>query len=337
MRARILALAVLLAFAFGAVDADAQPITLKFSHFLGPTSFFQLDVVEPWAKELEAKTNGKVKVEIHDGASPLGKVTEQASGAQAGAVDIALGLRGAEGERFPGSSIVELPFLVPSAALGSHALWTLYKDGALADEYKEYKVLALFVHNPGLIHTTSKRVVTPSDLRGLRLHAPNKTVAAALEHVGAVPVVLQVDDVMPAVKEGKIEGIVTNWGNPLQGFNDYMKFHTDTQFYTSAFFVVMNRSSYDRLPADVRDVLDSISGDAWVAKFGPYWDKWDKPVRDRANEPGHEVVVPDPATMAQWKAELKPVTERYLATLSTRFANARATYDKLIMLTGAGN
>ena len=59
--------------------------------------------------------------------------------------------------------------------------------------------------------------------------------------------------------------------------------------------------------------------------------------RDRANAPGHEVVVPDPATMAQWKAELKPVTERYLATLNARFANARAAYDKLIMLRGAGN
>ena len=99
----------------------------------------------------------------------------------------------------------------------------------------------------------------------------------------------------------------------------------------------MNRSSYDRLPADARDALDSISGAAWVAKFGPYWDKWDKPVRDRANAPGHEVVVPDTATMVQWKAELKPVTEQYLATLSARFANARETYNKLIMLTGAGN
>ena len=30
-------------------------------------------------------------------------------------MDIALGLRGAEGDRFPGSSIIELPFVVPSA------------------------------------------------------------------------------------------------------------------------------------------------------------------------------------------------------------------------------
>jgi hypothetical protein len=41
--------------------------------------------------------------------------------------------------------------------------------------------------------------------------------------------------------------------------------------------------------------------------------------------------------MVRWKEELKPVTERYLATLSARFANARETYNKLIMLTGAAN
>jgi TRAP-type C4-dicarboxylate transport system substrate-binding protein len=219
-----------LMLAFGCVlvsaGAPAQPVTLKFSHFLGPTSFFQHDVAEPFAKELEAKSGGRARVEILNAATPLGKPTEQASQARAGTVDIALGLRGAEGDKFPGSSIIELPFVVPGAAQGSRALWQLYKDGTLAEEYRDYKVLALFVHNPGLIHTASKRVVNLADLKGLRLRSPNRTVSAALEHVGAVPVVLQVNEVMDAVKAGKIEGIVTNWGNPLQGFNDHMKFHT---------------------------------------------------------------------------------------------------------------
>src|SRR5437899_55067 len=89
MRVRIsYPLALLLGLALGGASADAQPIVLKFSHFLGPTSFFQVDVVEPWANELEAKTNGRVKVEIHNGASPLGKITEQASQVKAGSVDI---------------------------------------------------------------------------------------------------------------------------------------------------------------------------------------------------------------------------------------------------------
>jgi TRAP-type C4-dicarboxylate transport system substrate-binding protein len=313
--------------------AHAQPLTLKFSHFLGPSSFFQTDVAEPFAKELEARAGGKARVEIFNASSPFGKPTEQASQAKAGSVDIALGLRGAEGDKFPGSSIIELPFVVPSAARGSRVLWQLHKDGTLADEYRDYKVLALFVHNPGLIHTTAKRVVNLSDLKGLRLRSPNRTVSAALEHVGAVPVVLQVNEVMDAVKAGKIEGVVTNWGNPLQGFNDHMKFHTDTQFYTSAFFIVMNRARYDGLPPGVRSALDAIAGDAWVDRFGPLWDKWDGPVREGAKAPGHEVIVPSATQMQEWRDGLKPVSERYLDDLAKRgFPNARAAYDKMLRL-----
>ncbi len=311
-------------------SAAAEPVTLRFSHFLGPTSFFQTDVVEPWAKQLEAKTNGQVKVEVFNAASPFGKPTEQANQVKAGTIDIALGLRGAEGDKFPGSSIIELPFLVPNALAGSRALWGLYADGTLADEYKDYKVLALFVHNPGLTHTSNKRVVNVSDLKGLRLRVPNKTAAAALDYVGAVPVVLQVNEVMDAVKGGKIDGIVTNWGNPLQGFNDFMKSHTDTQFYTAAFFIVMNRQKYQNLPAEVRRAIDELSGEAWSAKFGPLWDKWDQPVRQGASGPGHEIIVPDATTMAAWRDGLRPVTERYLANLAVHgFPNARAAYDRL--------
>ena len=332
MSTPILVVAAALLLASG---AQAQPVTLKFSHFLGPTSFFQNDVAEPFAREMEARSGGRVKVEIYNAASALGKPTEQASQVSAGSVDIALGLRGAEGDKFPGSSIVELPFVVPSAAQGSRVLWELYKDGTLADEYRDYKVLALFVHNPGLIHTSSKRVLNLADLKGLRLRSPNRTVSAALEHVGAIPAVLQVNEVMDAVKAGKIEGIVTNWGNPLQGFNDHMKFHTDTQFYTSAFFIVMNRARYDGLPGEVRNALDSICCETWVAKFGPLWDKWDAPVREGAKGPGHEVIVPDAATMAQWREGLRPVSERYLSELSAKgFPNARAAYEKMLRLLG---
>jgi TRAP-type C4-dicarboxylate transport system substrate-binding protein len=335
MTRRFVLLSAVMLAALISRNAVADPVTLKFSHFLGPQSFFQLDVVEPWAKELEVQTNGAVKIEIHDGTSPLGKVTEQAGNVKDGKVDIALGLRGAEGDRFPGSSLIELPFVVPNALLGSQALWRLYQDGMLADEYADYKVLALFVHNPGLIHTKEKRVLSLADLRGLKLRSPSKTVAAALDYAGAIPVVLQVNDVMPAVKENKIDGVVTNWGNPLQGFNDYMKFHTDTQFYASAFFIVMNRAKYDGLPANVHAGVDALSGDAWVAKFGPLWDKWDKPVREGANAPGHEVIVPDAAAMALWRSGLQAVTDRYIADLAAHsFRNARSAYDKLTATLG---
>jgi TRAP-type C4-dicarboxylate transport system substrate-binding protein len=191
-------------------------------------------------------------------------------------------------------------------------------------------VLALFVHDPGLIHTREKRVVNLADLKGLKLRAPNKTVAAAIEFAGATPVVLQVHQIIDAVKKGEIDGIVTNWANPIPDFNVYMKKHTDTKFYTSAFFIVMNKERYAGLPAEVRAALDSISGETWVNELGALWNKWAQPVRTGAEEPGHEVIIPDAATMAAWREGLRPVTDKYLDELAkSRFPGAHAAYKKL--------
>ena len=66
--------------------------------------------------------NGGVKVEIYSAASSFGEVTKQATQVKDGTIDIALGLRGAEGDRFLRSSIVELPFVVHDALGGSRAL-----------------------------------------------------------------------------------------------------------------------------------------------------------------------------------------------------------------------
>lgn len=325
-----LALGGLLAGLALASPARAQAITLKFSQFLGPKSFFQLDVLEPWAKEIEARTGGKVTVETYDGTTPLGGVADQASNVKSGKVDIALGLRGAEGAKFPGSSLIELPFLVPDAGRGSKALWGLYRDGTLAAEYADYKVLALFVHNLGLVHTKERPVRLPGDMKGLRLRSPNNTVSEALTTLGAQPLVLQVNDVMPAFDAGRLDGIVTNWGNPLPRFNDYVKHHTELMFYTSAFFIVMNKERYEGLPQDVRAAIDATTGEAWVAKFGDYWNKWDAPVRDGVNAPGHDVIVPTAAEMAAWRDALGSVTEKYVSSLETgAFPGARPALEKL--------
>jgi len=323
---------LLFGLAFLAVPAWAQPapVVLKLSQFLGPASFFAKDFAEPWAHELEARTNGRVHVELYDGTTKLGGVLNQASQVRAGTVDIALGLRGAEGDKFPRTSVIELPFLVRDAATGSRALWTVFKQGAFGPEFGEYKALALFVQNPGLVHTATKPVHVLADLKGLRLRAPNQPVAAALRAVGAVPSLLQVNDVMPAVAAGQLDGIVTNWGNPLPGFNDAMHFHTDVPFYTAVFFVVMNKERFAALPPDLQAAIDAISGDVLVEQFGQLWNKWDEPVRAGATGPGQTVIKPDAAALATWRDGLEPVTENYLTELSSHGdPEARAVYERL--------
>lgn len=323
------AAAVLLALC--GLSVSAEPVKLKMSHFLGPQSFFQVDLVEPWARELERRTGGRVRVEVLNAGSPLGNVRNQAAQVQEGVVDIALGLRGAEGERFSRSSIIELPFVVSDAARGSQALWGLFQQGILADEYRDFKVLALFVQNPGLIHTKATPVRELSDLKGLRLRVPNATVATALEHVGALPRLLQPDEIVAALRSNQLDGIVTNWGTPIAGFNDETTWHTSVPFYASAFFIVMNRKRYDSLPADVRQAIDSLSGDALVARFGPLWDQWDKPLHDQAVALGRTILQPDADALQRWKSGLQPMSDAYVKMLESKgFHDARRVYEQLL-------
>lgn len=324
---------ILAAFcALWAAPALAQaPITLRLSQFLGPQSFFARDFARPWARELEAATNGRVRVELLDATSAYGDVTKQAAQVAAGTVDIALGLRGAEPARFPCTAVAELPFVVRDALSGSRALWAIHQRRQLCGEWDGFKVLALFVHNPGLIHTATKPVTVPADMPGLRFRAPNQAVAAALRAVGATPVILQVNDVMPALAAGRIDGIVTNWGNPLPDFDGHMHYHTAVQFYSSVFFVVMNKQRFASLPPDVQAAIDKLSGAALVDRFAHLWDKWDQPVRDGATGPGQQIITPDAAQMALWQAALRPVADRYIAALPAgHAADGRRIYDALI-------
>ena len=136
---------------------------------------------------------------------------------------------------------------------------------------------------------------------------------------------------MPAVKDHRIDGIVTNWGNPLPGFNDQ---HEAPHRHRVLHLGILRGDE----PAEVRQpaggyppAIDELSGDALVTRFGLLWNKWDQPVRDGASGPGQEIIVPDEATLAQWHDALRPAADRYLDTLSAGgFSDARAAYDRLI-------
>lgn len=322
------------AAALFAGQAAAQEVTLKFSHYLTDRHGIQVDFIEPWAKEIAAKTNNKVKVEIYPVTSAFGNAARQADQVKAGVIDIALGLRGIPRGRFEKSSVFELPFVVSNAGAGTRALWELYKDGTLASDYEGYKVLALFVHHGGLVHTTSKPVKTLEDLKGLRLRTPSDAVSAMLEFLGASPVGLPPAQIYENLQKNVIDGVVTTWD--LVGaakLNELVKFHTDARLYTAAFYVVMNQAKYDSLPADIKKAIDETTGDAWIAKFGDWWDKWD--ARGLADAKAHknEIIIINEETRAKWRTQLKPMIEKYIADMEAKgIKDARQIYERAAAL-----
>ena len=61
------------AFSLSGMAAKAETIELKLAHFLPTINGMHVDFLEPWARELEARTNGKVKVTIFSCRHPVGE------------------------------------------------------------------------------------------------------------------------------------------------------------------------------------------------------------------------------------------------------------------------
>lgn len=310
IRSAFLGASIAFAAGFAFSPAAAQEIKLKFSHFVPTTVGLHTDFMEPWARELEACTGGKVAVEIHPAGSALGDISRQFDQAAAGVVDIAFGHTGIPRGRFPRTALIELPFLAKSANANSFALWN--NIDLLKPEYRGVKVLGLMAHDRGILHT-NKRLGTLADVKGLRIRTPNPSTSLVLEHYGAGAIGLPPGDVYENLQKGTIDGVAFNWtGIDSFKLGEVLQYHYDVPLFTVGFFFVMNQGKYDSLPEDVRTCVDQLSGDALVAKFGPWWEKWSKPGLDDEVASGDEIVVATPEEIEQFKVELEPVTEALL-------------------------
>jgi TRAP-type transport system periplasmic protein len=317
-----------LALAFASTTSAQE---LKFSTFVPPTHGFVTDVLQPLGQEIEKKSGGKVKVRVFAGNSPFGKVENQADQVKQGVVDLAFGLNGIPRGRYLRSSIMEMPFVAESAGSASKTLWAM-RGGALAEDWKEFKLAALHCHNPGLFHTREKPMQTIYDVKGLRMRAPNPSTQALLAHLGATPVGMPPGQVYENLEKGVIDGAVFPW-DAIKGFRleNALKHHLDARVYTACFHLVMNPKRFAALPAAVKQAIDASIGDPLVARFGALWNKWDAAGLNAVKPLNHPIVsVPD-ATREKWRAELKPVIDGELAKLEQAgVADARGIYEEML-------
>lgn len=322
---------LIFAAAFAAAGgAQAQSVELKVSHFVPPTHGFHVDVLEPWLKDLEKRTGGKVQGRLFAGNSPFGKTENQADQVKQGVVDVAWGLNGIPRGRFLRSSIMEMPFVAESADAASRTLWAMLPS-TLAEDYKGFKVLALHCHNPGLFHTRAKELKSIDDVKGLRIRAPNYPTQKLLESLGAAPVGMPPTQVYENLEKGVIDGAVFPW-DAIKGFRleGQLKHHLDARVYTACFHVLMNEQKYAGLPADVKKAVDDTTGAAMVNRFGALWAKWDQAGVDAVKPRGNVIVPVTEAVREKWRAQLQPVTDGLLAELEKGgIANPKAIHDEM--------
>ena len=315
---------------FPAIVHAQSKITRKIAHYVPALHGLQREFIEPWAREIETKTNGAVTFQLSAANSSLGQAQNQLDQVLNGVTDIGFGLCGIPRGRMTRSTIIEMPFLVKTAEAGSRALWNLYPK-YLKDDYKGLKPLLLMTHNGGLIHTKDKRIEKPEDLRGLRIRTPSPTVSSMLEFFGATPVGMPPGQAYENIQKGVLDGAAFPW-DPVRAFkiDEVTKFHFDAQLYTASFWFAISEKKFNSLPKDVQKVIDAASGEALLSKVQGWWDAWDKAGKAAAQARNSTIVTLDKAGREQWDRTLVPMFNKTMVEFESQgVKNAREIYIEM--------
>ena len=91
--------------------AQAPQVTLKMHHFLPPVSNGHAKFLAPWARKVEADSQGRIKIDIFPSMQLGGTPPQLYDQARDGVADLVWTLPGSTPGRFPGIEVVELPFV----------------------------------------------------------------------------------------------------------------------------------------------------------------------------------------------------------------------------------
>jgi TRAP-type C4-dicarboxylate transport system substrate-binding protein len=322
---RVIALLLALV-ALAASPASGQDvIKLKFSHFLPAAHNHHANVIVPWVEEVRKKTNGRVEITVFPTAS-LCKPPQQYECTRDGISDISWAVTGWTPNRFPMSSVLELPFMHRTAATGAQMLADLW-DPYLHKEFDDVHVLGMNVHAAGHVHTTNKPIRTLEDFKGMKIRTPTAVVGDLLDTLGATKIGMPVNAIYESASNGVIDGFALPYeALPSFKLHEVAKYTTEVGMYTTVFMTIVNKKKWDSLPADVKRVLEETTSPRsgqWK-RVGESWDKAEvvgrKAVVDRRNE----ILVLPREERRRWRDAVKGVDEKWAADLEKRGLPGRA-------------
>ncbi len=274
------------------LQAAAQEVVLKFHHMWPTVAQGHTRVVMPWCEKIAKESNNRMRCQVLPAVSGGGTPGQMFDRLKDGVDDLVITLPGYTAGRFPIMEGIELPFMTFNAESASRAAWDFYgKYGK--NEFQNTKMIATWVHDPGFLSTSNKRIRTLEDFKGLKVRAASRQSSRLLAKFGATPVGMPIPAVADAMNKGTIDGFLTAWEIiPSFKLQEVSTFHTEMDrsrpsMFTAGFIFGMNQAKYDSLPADLKTIIDKNSGAELSQTIGRYWDEatevGQKSARDRGN------------------------------------------------------
>ena len=329
----VAAASLVLAASFGVTgtSATAQEVTLKLHQFLPAQANVPKYVLDVWADKVEKESGGRIKIERYPSMQLGGKPPELIDQAIDGVADIIWTVSGYTPGRFPTTEVFELPFMMTNAEATSHAYWDMFEKHMKDGEMKDFHVIGVWVHGPGLIHSKTP-VNKLEDLNGLKLRAPTRVTNQMFGKLGATPVGMPVPAVPEALSKGVIDATVIPWEvTAALKVAELVGNHTDfgnESLYTTTFIFAMNKAKYDSLPDDLKKVIDDNSGAELSAWAGKTMQEYDAPAKEIAVKRGNNIITLPPEEVARWKDASQPVIDEWVAEMDGKGMDGKGLLEE---------
>ncbi len=263
---RSLMASILLIFGM-AQGAMSTPVTLKLAHVVSTSAPYHIGAME-FARWVDQKTKGNLKIEIYPGGQ-LGKGERECiEGLQIGTIDLVITSTGPVGGFVPQMLVVDLPFLfrdnahvdkVLDGPIGENLLKALSKAGIKGMAFWENGFRNL---------TNNKRPVNkPEDVKGLKLRTmENEVHMDAFRTLGADPTPMTWGEVYTALQQGVIDG----QENPINIIRTHKIYEVNkhlalTGHVYSPALLLMNEKKFNNLSPEFQKALIEAGKEA--AKF----------------------------------------------------------------------
>jgi TRAP-type transport system periplasmic protein len=309
--------------------AQAPQLTLKLHHFLAPVSNGHAKLLAPWAKQVEADSGGRMRIDIYPAMQLGGAPPQLYDQARDGVVDIIWHLLGSSPGRFPGIEVFELPFVASRRGVTNAKAVQEFYETYLRSEFAEVHPICVWAHDGGVIHA-NRPVRRLEDLRGLKLRSPTRQAGEALRALGATPIGMPVPQVPEALAQRVLDGAVIPW-EIIPALHDHTEIPGSPTFYTATFVLAVNKQRYESLPAELKAAIDKNSGQVAATMAGAMWDNEAVTVSEIVRKRGNSIITLDEDEKARWRKATEPVIETWIQQVKERGLDGR----KLLEAAGA--
>ena len=311
------------ALALAGAEAGAQQ-EIIFGIGAKPGSLQQLTAAE-FTRRANERLAGKAEVKLFDSAQ-IGKDKELMQKLKLGTVHLALpsSIMSSVADEF---GLFDMPFLVQDREhLGRIEEALFWSDIAPTAEAKGYKVLAVWENGIRHITNNARPIMTPADLDGVKLRTPkSKWRVIMFKTWGANPTPMAFSEVFVALQTGVIDGQENPYTNIWSAkFAEVQKYLSVTGHVYSPAYPTAGKAAFEKLPADVQEVLASTAREmaGWARAEGA---AADDDLKNKLAGAGMAVNVADRAAFVEAS---RPIYEQFASEVPT----GQALIDRALAL-----